>query len=103
MSRIADLFNNAWQCHQTNDLQRAEQLYREILRTTPGHADSWCFLGALYHGQGRLAEAEQHLRRALQLVPDYPTAQNVLGIVLAQLVRPEEAEVCFRQLLARHP
>ncbi|HYV38900.1 MAG TPA: tetratricopeptide repeat protein, partial [Gemmataceae bacterium] len=103
MTAATDTFSLAWQYHQANDLPRAEQLYREVLRTTPGHADAWCFLGAICHAQGRWPEAEQHLHRALQLAPDYPTAQNLLGIVLAQQGRHDEATSCFRQLLNRHP
>jgi hypothetical protein len=48
-----------------------------------------------------LAAAEQHLRQALQLAPDDPSAWSNLGAVLALLHQDETAERCFRSALAR--
>ncbi len=65
MSNPAALFAQAWQYHQVNDLGRAEALYRQILQIDPGHADAWCFLGAVCQARGNLTEAEACFRRAV--------------------------------------
>src|SRR5581483_9890050 len=83
MTNLAEALQAAWRHHQAGDRRRAEQLYRDILRADPTCADAWCFLAALCHAEGRLAEAEEYLQRALQRVPHYQAAQQLLGIVLA--------------------
>jgi tetratricopeptide (TPR) repeat protein len=99
----AELFSLAWQQHQTGEIARAEQLYRQVLQSDPQHADAWCFLGAACQAQGRLAEAENCFRRAVQIIPSYAVAYNWLGMLLAQQGRFEEGVVSFQQGLSAQP
>lgn len=56
-------------------------------------------LGEAYRSAGKLGEAEQHLRRALQLDPNLPDVYSNLGNVLRATDRPDEAIAAFRQAL----
>ncbi len=53
--------------------------------------------------QDRLAEAEAHLRQAVQSQPGCAEAQNDLGVVLRRRGRLEEAATCFRAARALQP
>jgi Tfp pilus assembly protein PilF len=52
--------------------------------------------------QGRIAEAEQLLRRALRIAPTDLGARNALGLCLLRLDRPAEALVEFETLTELH-
>jgi protein O-mannosyl-transferase len=52
-------------------------------------------LGQIYAGRGDYAEAEKIFRAVLQLVPDYPIAQNNLASILARQGKSKEAEALF--------
>ncbi len=60
-------------------------------------------LGKVLQQQGRGAEGERCLRRALELVPDYPLALNNLGVVCGGQGRHDEALTCFRRALELEP
>jgi tetratricopeptide (TPR) repeat protein len=53
--------------------------------------------------EGRLAEAEPLLRRAVQLSPNDVSCRNALGLCLLRLSRPHEALEQFDALLALEP
>jgi Flp pilus assembly protein TadD len=55
------------------------------------------------HRQGRLAEAEQSLRRAIAITPDAAELYNSLGAVLAAAGKTQEAIAAYHQALARKP
>ena len=103
MATVADVFAEAWKHHQAGSFSQAENLYRQALQADPGHADSWCFLGAACQAQGKILDAEMYFRRAAQILPDHPSASNCLGVVLAQQGKIEEAGSVFQDLARRQP
>jgi len=54
-------------------------------------------LGNEYFKAGELVRAEEHLRAALQQDPQYSAAWKILGKVLAEANRPQEALEVFEQ------
>jgi len=54
-------------------------------------------LGNEYFKAGELVRAEEHLRVALQQDPQYSAAWKILGKVLAEANRPQEALEVFEQ------
>ena len=60
-------------------------------------------LGAALSDMGRLAEAEQHLRHALEAAPTHIDARIALGVVFARQRRYEEAVTVLRQAVAQAP
>jgi tetratricopeptide (TPR) repeat protein len=57
--------------HQANDLERAERLYRLVLKRQPRHALALNRLGILLHQTGRPREARAALDQAEQLAPKH--------------------------------
>ncbi|EEW26320.1 tetratricopeptide repeat protein [Rhodobacter ferrooxidans] len=57
-------------------------------------------LGSANLHLGRLGQAEQLLRRAVELDPSFVPAQNNLGVVLMERGKPAEARVVFQQAFA---
>ena len=62
------------------------------------------YLGALYHAQGRWAEAEAVYRAVFQVNPDDPEILNGLGFLYADWgVRLEEAATLIERALSQDP
>src|SRR6516164_8108365 len=55
------------------------------------------------HREGRLAEAERMYRQALRWQPDQPDAYHLLGLLAAQLNRPDDALPLFERAIAFNP
>jgi type IV pilus biogenesis/stability protein PilW len=83
---------------------RAPDALREFdaaLEIDPRFAEAHLGRGVvLEYGFGKLAEAEQAYRRALEIRPAYPEALNDLGQLLARTGRYEEAVRAFDEALS---
>jgi Flp pilus assembly protein TadD len=62
--------------------------------------DTLSALGSANLALGRLGQAEQLLRRALEVDPTFVPAMNNLGVVLMERDKPGEARVVFQQAFA---
>jgi tetratricopeptide (TPR) repeat protein len=82
---------------------RAEFVCREYLERNPGSIDHLRLLGNALARQARYADAEQVVRQAIALTPDYPLLHEDLGSVLALQGRLEEAVPCFEQAIRLEP
>lgn len=77
------------------DLERATSYFEQALKHDPENAELYCDLGyALYLDQ-RYAEADQALRRALELNPHLARAHANFGMLLARTGRSEDALYAF--------
>lgn len=75
----------------------AVEEYRRAL-AIPGYPNpilAYHNLGWAYHNLGRLAEAEEAMKMALRLEPDFVSAHYHLGLVLLRAGRREEAKASF--------
>jgi tetratricopeptide (TPR) repeat protein len=79
---IRQAFDLALQHHQAGRLQKAEQLYRQVLAQQPKHTGAMHLLGVIAHQMGRNDAAVVLIRRAIALNPNYAEAYNNLGTVL---------------------
>lgn len=64
------------------------------------NADTLAAIGSADLALGRLGQAEQILRRALELDPAFVPALNNLGVVLIERGRPGEARAMFQRAFA---
>lgn len=92
----------ALQKHQTGRLPEAEADYRAILEIEPNNSDANHLLGVVLAQQGRGAEAEGLLRKAIAIrkAPHYCFD---LGLTLRALGRLEEAVIAYGEALAIKP
>jgi Flp pilus assembly protein TadD len=100
---IEQAFALAAQLHQNGKLQKAAQLYRQILTQQPEHAEAMHGLGVIKLHLGPKIEAVDLIRRAIELKPDVPEAYSNLGLALRELGRFDEAIAAYRQAIALRP
>ena len=79
---IEETFALAVQNQQKNNLQVAENLYKEILKKNPNHFGSIFYLGTLFAQTERFELAKPLLQKAIQINPNYAPAHNNLGAAL---------------------
>jgi tetratricopeptide (TPR) repeat protein len=60
-------------------------------------------LGVLAFNNGKIAEAERHIKTSLSINSDNPTAHYQLGLILLKDGHAEEAMPCFREACERRP
>ena len=77
---------------QAQDYEQAEALFRECVTLAPENARAWGNLGLVLLLQKRLDEAEDALRRALRLRPDYEPARRNLHL-LSRLRQSPDADL----------
>ena len=82
---------------------RAEEICRDFLDRNPGSVDHLRLLGHALSKQERYADAEQTVRLALSLRPDFPHLHEDLGSVLALQGRHKEAVPCFERAIQLEP
>ena len=58
--------------HNSGQLQRAEELYRQILAHTPNHPDALHLLGVVLHQSGNHQAAIQYIHEAIRYRSDNP-------------------------------
>lgn len=90
VERAVELFRQAYERQMDGDLQEAIDLYRESIETYPT-AEAHTFLGWTYSFQGRLEEAIEECKIAIQIDPDFGNPYNDIGVYLIDLGRSDEA------------
>jgi len=76
-----ETFALAVQHHQKNNLQVAEKLYREILKTNPNHANTRNNLGSVLKELGESQKAISCFQKAIEIQSNHAGAYYNLGIV----------------------
>lgn len=88
----------AQRAHQrTRDWRSELELYTAALDSQPASARAHCTVAHHLREAGRLAEAEAHLREALEIYPDYIKAHSQLALVLVNRRDLEGALEQFRR------
>jgi tetratricopeptide (TPR) repeat protein len=100
---LPEMLSKAWQLLRAGDFDRAQELYRHILRGDPSQAEAWYYLGELSLHRRRWPDAIDHFERCVRLTPDNAAAQSSLGIALLHERRFPDAEQCFRLALQLQP
>ncbi len=103
MNALQNELQRGWQIHQQRRYAEAEQIYRHVLKSAPGNANAWCFLGMALHDQRQYAAAVDCYRSSLKIQPSFPVALNNLGNSLRYVNCIEEADACFQQAIDLKP
>ncbi len=97
------IFDLAVQSHQKNNLQVAENLYKEVLKTNPDHIETICLLGTLLAQTKRVDLAKSLLQKAIKIQPDYAMAHNNLGNLQKGLKEYQKAISSFEKAIEIQP
>ncbi len=100
---VTALFQTAVRFHEQGTLDRAEHLYREVLRQQPRHADALNMLGVIGCQTGNLQAGAQLIRQALALEPDNADYNNNLGMALLQLGETDAAIDALQRSVRARP
>ncbi len=89
--------------HRAGQLQQAEAIYRQILRSQPDHPDALHLLGVVALQAGRNDTAVKYIEHALQGNPRSAEYHYNLGLALSAQGRVANAEVHFRKAIELKP
>jgi len=81
-----ELFRRAYECQMSGQLEEAIDLYKESIDLYPT-AEAHTFLGWTYSFQGKLDEAIQECKIAIEIDPEFGNPYNDIG---AYLIEKEE-------------
>ncbi len=66
---VLELLKEAVACHTAGNLQKAEQIYLQVLDQEPDHPDAIHFMGVLAYNAGNNDAAIAYLKKAIELMP----------------------------------
>jgi tetratricopeptide (TPR) repeat protein len=99
----AEIYADAQRLQHEGRLDAAKDLYLEVLRQQPDHADAIHCLGNIDARQGRLEDAERLIRRAVSLDPLKASFINSLGNLMKAAGRLDEAAGFYGQAIQLQP
>lgn len=84
-------YERALSLHRAGNLEKARQLYTQIVESWPNHADALHMLGMVAIQSGYTETGMELIGRSLQINPGQPAAYSSLGNALRNLQRPQQA------------
>ena len=98
-----EAYDAALRLHGEGKLDRAADIYRQILTRLPWHAGCLHHLGLVLFQQGERDQGLRHLAQACDLQPGIASFQANLAHALAEAGRSDEAEAACRRALGAAP
>lgn len=83
--------------------QQAIEILEKVVDQSPGVTAPYINLGIAYQQIGKLEEAEDKFKVALNLIPDHPVACNQYGLLLRKTGRFDGAREIYEKALERFP
>ncbi len=96
-SGMGSLFDSlGWALRRKNDWEGSRSAFQQAVRIRPNDADSLVGLGLAEHHLGQAKEARDALEKAVRLQPDHAMGNALLGQILLEENKLEEAEPALR-------
>ncbi|HEX5482906.1 MAG TPA: tetratricopeptide repeat protein [Terriglobia bacterium] len=93
-----DLLKEAYEYQMGGDYEMAVELYQRSLNLHPT-AEAYTFLGWTYHFQGKVEEAIEECKKAIQVDPEFGNPYNDIGAYLIELGKHDEAQSWLERAL----
>ena len=100
---INKAIQSAHDYHLEGYLEKAEDIYREILNVQPDHATVFNDLGNLLQEKGKLEEAINCYQKAIELNPIFSGPYYNLGETLQDIGQFDEAIGCYKKVIELNP
>jgi tetratricopeptide (TPR) repeat protein len=105
-----DFFKLAFENHKKNNLQNAENLYKDAIKQKPDHINSIFYLAGLLAQKKNFNEAKELFEKVVDLNPKYPSAKDNLCAIYKMLANISsqhgdllEAKKLFEKALILNP
>jgi len=86
-----------------HEYDRAIEILEKVIEQSPGVTAPYIDIAIAYRCVGKLKQAEENLKIALQLVPEHPVACNEYGLLYRTTGRFAEARAIYEKAIARFP
>ncbi|KAK3734151.1 hypothetical protein QZH41_017122 [Actinostola sp. cb2023] len=84
------------------EIEKAEQLYKSILREHPNYVDCYLRLGCMARNRGQIYEASDWFKEALQINQDHPDAWSLIGNLHLAKQEWGPGQKKFERILKQH-
>lgn len=98
MSEIQTL-QDAFQCHQSGDVQGAERLYQKVLQFNPDNAQALHLYGILAQQVNQYEAGLNLVKKAIEFAPENPEFLNTLGVIYRSMKDLNSALDVFQKAL----
>jgi pentatricopeptide repeat protein len=98
-----DTFQRAFGFHQKGQLDKARELYQQILEKDPTHADALHLCGLISHQARNYQQAIELISKAIRSDSGNAVYHYNLGVSLIEAGRKKEAMISFRNAIRRYP
>ena len=103
MTDIAETLATGFQHHQAGRLAEAEQLYLDVLKEMPEHADALHLLGLIARRKGDNEKAVSLIGKVVAINPAFAEAHANLANALFDLNRHDEAIAAYETAVSLNP
>ena len=90
LAQAWELLQEAYQAQMDEDYDQAIELYQKSIAVQPT-AEAHTFLAWTLHFQGKLEDAIEECKKAIEVDPDFGNPYNDIGAYLIELKRYDEA------------
>ncbi len=90
LAQAWELLKEAYQAQMEGDFDHAVELYEKSIAVQPT-AEAHTFLGWTFHFQGKIDQAIEQCKRAIEIDPDFGNPYNDIGAYLIEMRRYDEA------------
>ncbi|WP_269603661.1 tetratricopeptide repeat protein [Prochlorococcus marinus] len=98
-----EIITKAVNYHLQENITQAVKYYRYFLDQGFSDPTVFCNYGVIFYTLGKLKEAEDLLRKAIQIEPNYEQAYSNLGLVYKDLGELKKAELLIRKAIELNP
>jgi protein O-GlcNAc transferase len=103
LAEFSEILAQAIACHRAGQLDRAAQIYGQILEADANHADALHLLGVIAHQWGQHGAAIEHIERAIRLKGNQAAFHNNLAEAYRALGKSANAIASYQRALQLKP